>query len=182
MISKRRNLVRTPTNSINETTDLCVLGLLFRDARTINGLVSAVRMIDTEPWTPTRDVLECSLERLIGQKSVVCLQSGRETYYSVTGTGIRQFFELMKRPMGVGAFNVHCLLALKSTFLEDVPTAIRAKVVQELVGYYSCKLTCLEQDCEECLRGSNRGKVHYNLQVMQIRTELDWLSDVAQSA
>lgn len=178
----RRNFLKTPSNSMNDTTDLCVLGLLFRDARTIDGLVSAVRMIDTEPWTPTREVLECALERLIGQKSVVCLQSGKDTFYSVTGTGIRQFFDLMKQPMGIGAFNIHCLLALKSTFLEDVPSAIRTKVVQELVGYYSCKLTCLEKDCEDCLMGSNRGKVHYNLQVMQIRTELDWLSDIAQSA
>lgn len=88
----RRNFLKTPSNSMNDTTDLCVLGLLFRDARTINGLVSAVRMIDTEPWTPTREVLECALERLSRQKSVVCLQSGKDTFYSVTGTGIRQFF------------------------------------------------------------------------------------------
>lgn len=182
MTISQRRFPPAKAASTNDPTDLCVLGLLFRDARPIEDLITAVRTIDAEPWSPTREVVECSLLRLIDQNSVVCLTSGPHSYYSVTSTGIRRFFDLLTRPLAGSAFQTHCMLALKSAFLEDVPRAIRTAVVQDLKGYYACKLTCLEKDCDTCLMASSRTKVHHNLQVMHIQTELDWLSQVAQSA
>lgn len=161
--------------SVNDTTDLCVLGVLFDDARTINGLVSAVRQLETAQWTPTREVLEFSIKRLLETGSLVTLVSGNEVYYSITGKGIKRYFNLMKLPMGAYSLHTKSTLALKSAFLENVPTAVRTHTVRELMSYYACKLTCLEKDCENCVLHSDRKKLHHNMQIQQIKTELDWL-------
>ncbi|NVK19839.1 MAG: hypothetical protein HWE30_14165 [Methylocystaceae bacterium] len=161
--------------SVNDTTDLCVLGVLFDDARTINSLVSAVRILDTAQWTPTREVLEFSIKRLLETGALVNLASGNEIYYSITGKGIKRYFTLMKLPLGAYSLNTQSTLALKSAFLENVPSTVRTQTVRELISYYACKLTCLEQNCDSCLQNSGRQKLNHNMQIQQIKTELDWL-------
>ncbi|MDV7340711.1 hypothetical protein RYZ26_13985 [Terasakiella sp. A23] len=161
--------------SANDTTDLCLLGILFNDARTIKGLIAAVRQLGTQSWHPTADVISIALERLIKVGHVVSLQAGNDTYYSITGHGIKQFFVLMKRPLGSGSMTTQNTLALKSAFLEIIPTRVQRQTIQELIDYYSCKLNCLKKDCENCFFYTTRQKLSQDQQINEIRTELNWL-------
>lgn len=161
--------------SANDTTDLCILGVLFDNARTINGLISTVRELETAQWSPTREVLEFSVKRLLESGALITLPSETKIYYSITGKGIKRYFTLMKLPMSAYSLNTQSTLAIKSAFLEDVPTTVRNHTVCELMSYYACKLTCLEKDCENCVLNSARQKLNHSMQIQQIRAELNWL-------
>ncbi|WP_417832082.1 hypothetical protein [Terasakiella sp.] len=166
---------------MNDISDLCVLGFLFDDARNLNGLLAAIRMLDIPTWQPTIEVIETTLERLLDNACVVKLEAGNEVYFSITGIGIRTFFSLMKRPMPNNQRMRDTTLSLKSTFVENLPQTICAKVVEELIGFYNCQLNCLENQCTNCPLKSQRAQIKTDRQLFHIQQELEWLGRMTQN-
>ncbi|GGF53208.1 hypothetical protein GCM10011332_03170 [Terasakiella brassicae] len=166
---------------MNDISDLCVLGFLFDDARNLNGLLAAIRMLDIPTWQPTLEVIETTLERLLDSAAVVKLQAGNEIYFSITGVGIRHFFTLMKRPMPTNQRMRDTTLSLKSAFVENLPQPICTKVVEELIGFYNCQLNCLENQCTNCPLKSQRAQIQNDRQLFHIQQELEWLGRMTRN-
>jgi len=166
---------------MNDISDLCVLGFLFDDARNLNGLVTAIRMLDIPTWQPTQEVIEATLQRLHDNADIVKLEAGNDIFFSITGVGIRHFFVLMKRPMPGNTRMRDTTLSLKSTFLENLPHSICSKVVEELIGFYNCQLSCLENQCANCPLQSQRAQIRNDREAFHIQQELEWLGRVTQN-
>jgi len=165
---------------LNDISDLCVLGVLFEDARNLHSLLSAVRMLDVETWQPTSEVIYASVERLMDSAAVVKLEAGNDTYFSITGVGVRMFFSLMKRPMPTQAKLRETVLSLKSSFLEILPRTVCKCVVEELIGFYNCQLSCIEKECGNCPLNSQRKQIKNDRQLFHIKQELQWLEKVTE--
>lgn len=166
---------------MNDISDLCVLGFLFDDARNLNSLINVIRMLDIATWQPTVEVIEATLERLLEDGSVIKLEAGSDTYFSITGAGIHQFFVLMKRPMPRTTPMRDTTLSLKSTFVELLPKPVCKTVVEELIGFYNCQLNCIENQCSDCPLKSQRGQIKNDRRLFQIQQELQWLGEVTQN-
>jgi len=166
---------------MNDISDLCVLGFLFDDARNLNSLINVIRMLDIATWQPTVEVIKATLERLLDNGSVIKLETGNDTYFSITGAGIHQFFVLMKRPMPRTTPMRDTTLSLKSTFVELLPVPVCKTVVEELIGFYNCQLNCIEDQCTDCPLKSQRGQIKNDRRLFQIQQELQWLGEVTQN-
>ena len=166
--------------SINEMAELAILGVLFDDTRNIYSVISVIGEMDTATWQPTADVLEARVEALLAKKEIAQLETAHGLFFSVTGEGIKRFFSLMKQPLPVLDKLKKPTLALKSHFLEQLPPAMRTQVADELTGYYTCELQCLEQKCSTCPNKTLRSEVQNNYQLSFIKGELNWLDKVTQ--
>jgi len=160
---------------VNDTSELCLLGVLFDDTRSSNGLVAIIRKLETGTWQPTSEVIFSGLERLLKNNHIVQLETVGETYFSITAAGIKHFFTLLRRPLPYEMTQRTNNVALKSYFLESVPGAMKKCVVAELIGYYSCQLRGLQEDCSLCPFNTQRKKIQNEQYLNHIKSELTWL-------
>ncbi len=160
---------------MKDVSELCILGLLYDDMRTENGIVAAVRQLDLGTWQPVREVIEATLERLIASKCITLLETAGEVYFSVTGTGNKRFFALIRRPLPFDLQVRANSVALKTYFVETTPLPVRRCVVDELVGYYNCQLCALQEGCDLCPLNSSRQSVFIDQKRNGISHEISWL-------
>lgn len=175
MGNRQQLLQRAQTLDVNDTSELCILGVLFDDARSENGLMSVIRGMDIGTWQPTREVVFSTLERLVAQNCIVTLEGTHDQFFSITGEGIKRFFKLIKRPLPFDMGMRTNSVAMKSYFLEQVPCGVRKCVVSELIGYYNCQLRGLQDGCALCPLNSQRKSMQNQQQLGQIQQELTWL-------
>lgn len=163
---------------MKDIADLCLLGLLFDDMRTENGLLTVIRNMQLGNWQPVREVIEIALERLLESGYVDSLNSDAQIYYSITGSGNRYFFSLIRRPLPFDPIVRNNSVVLKSYFVETVPGVVRKCVVDDLVGYYNCQLCALQDGCGMCPLNSKHEERKVKGHMIQIKQELEWLQSL----
>lgn len=169
------SLIQMPALTNNQTTQLSVLGCLFREGKTLKQLMSALQRLETGIWQPTTEVVLSAIEKLDRAAHILALDLGRDQVYIITTRGMQAFEILMGAPLprqsGLRCQNV----ALKSAFLDHLPKAYHPTILAQLIQHYECELQSLHTACQGCPMAQTQHHNKPTAQMQHLETELQWL-------
>lgn len=167
---------------INEVAQLCLLGVLSTGEQKATIALDKVLDLDTDKWQPTRDVLLFAMEREIIAGHIKYEKTARHAIVKLSEIGKRLYASMLKRPLPNESSCQAIFLALKACLVETAPHEVRSEVAQDLICYYHCRLSGLQNNCENCPSGNGRKQMKNDHNMRHIEEELEWLNVVMTSS